>query len=80
MSEEVKMLESCMEALKKGLITQDDYDTAKATFLRCQQLSVGLQVGMVARNELQGIKVGEQGRGLWGGPILSPEQKQRTLC
>ncbi|QDZ19094.1 actin depolymerizing protein [Chloropicon primus] len=69
------MLESCMEALKKGLITQDDYDTAKKTFLRCQQLSVGLQVGMVAKSELEGIKEDFRkaiGQPLSAGGVVEP--------
>ena len=47
----IKELEVCHEALKKGLISQADYDTAKQTFLRVQQLSPGVWLNRNKRDE-----------------------------
>ena len=58
--EKLKSLETCSEALKKGLITQADYDTAKATFLRCEQLALGFQVGLVQQSDLLAAKVSRE--------------------
>ena len=64
----IKELEVCHEALKKGLISQADYDTAKQTFLRVQQLSLGFQVGMVVKEDLPAAQVSSKKRrrgGMW---------------
>lgn len=58
----IKELEVCHEALKKGLISQADYDTAKQTFLRVQQLSLGFQVGMVVKEDLPAAQVSSRKR------------------
>ena len=58
----IKELEVCHEALKKGLISQADYDMAKQTFLRVQQLSLGFQVGMVVKEDLPAAQVSSRKR------------------
>ncbi len=50
-------LEQCDAALKKGLITQGDYDIVKASFIRMESLAMGLKTGLVASSELESIKV-----------------------
>lgn len=53
----VKGLENCNEALKKGLITQADYDAAKSAFLRVEQLTHAFSAGLLADSEMSKAKV-----------------------
>ena len=53
----VKGLENIKEALKKDLISQADYDAAKDAFLRVEQLSLAMNVGLIEGGDLAKAKV-----------------------
>ena len=78
MATEIKELETCKEALDKGLITQEDYDTAKATFLRCVQFTLGSRIGVVGEGDLSAAKVSACVRVFERERERERERKKRT--
>ena len=54
---EVESLAKCNEALKKGLITQADYDEVKKAYLRIEQIKLGFEGGLITGAEKDKVKV-----------------------
>ncbi len=49
-------LQNSKAALDAGLITQDDYEVVKWSFLRAQQIKAGLDSGLIKGSDYEQVK------------------------
>lgn len=67
-------LETCKLALDKGLITAEDFNTVKESFLKAQQIKAGVDAGFVDAAEYERL------RGAYIGSVLTALTSQVSIA